>query len=115
MLEYFFVERMCAKHDEENPQENFYGGAVIGDSMGLVALAISVVAAYLAYQKNAHESPGMRVIVTLLAFLFSQIYLIYYVVRYVLMKDGERKSGRRSGKGKGKGNGKGKGKGQRRK
>lgn len=115
MLEYFMIEKLCgSKHeDEENPQENFYGGALVTDGVGgLIALAISCVAAYLAYHKNSHESPGMRVLITLVAFLFSQLYLVYYVVRYVLLKDGKRKSGK-SGRGRGKsGRGRGKGRGR---
>lgn len=114
MLEYFFVEKLCggSSVDDEDKRENFFGGAR-SDGMGLVALAIAVVAAYLAYHKNAGESTGVRILMTLVAFLFSQIYLIYYVIRYVLMKEVKggkgRKSGKRGKSGKGKSGKSGKG------
>lgn len=97
------------KGDEKNHRENFYGGAMISDGVGgLMALVIACVAAYLAYEKNAHQTPEIRVIITLVAFLFSQLYLLYYIVRYVLLKDGKRKAkakASKSGRGRGKGRG----------
>ncbi len=99
MLEFFIAERLCSGegNSEDEQKETFIGGR---EGLELVAFAIAGVSAYLAYHKNAGESEGMRVLITLLAFLFSQLYLLYYVIRYVIV---ENLNGGKKGKGSGKG------------
>lgn len=104
MLEYF-TSRYIANRDKEN-----FDMTDLNDPMtNLIILAIGVAAAYLAYEANAGEPMGMRILITVVAFLFSNIYIIYYFIRYVLLGD---KIGSSSGKkstSKGKGRGKGRG------
>ncbi len=51
----------------------------------IVALIISFGTAYLAFTCNDKETPATRFIVTLFAFFFSGIYLIYYFIIYILL------------------------------
>ena len=104
MLDFYLLEKMCGgnRDDEETMTEHFMADQ---SGMGLIALAIAVVAAYLAWHKNAHEEHGLRILITLFAFLFGQLYLIYYVIRYVFMEQmgkggGRRKGGKKRGKGR---------------
>ena len=48
-------------------------------------VVIAVATAYLAYECNSKNSQTNRTFFTIVAFLFSNIYLIYYLIRYVLM------------------------------
>ena len=82
MLEFFLMEHLCGSNEDEN-KEHFM---VRDNGLGVIALAISILAAYLAYQKNAGESTGVKILVTLVAFFFSQLYILYYVVRYVIFE-----------------------------
>lgn len=104
MLEYFAIKHLT------QDKETFEVDQMSETTTNLVVLIISVSAAYLAYEKNAHETVALRIAYTLLAFLFANIYIIYYFIRYVVMGDGSRPRG---GKGKKRG-GKGKGRGKRR-
>lgn len=104
MLEYF-ASRYIANSDKEN-----FDMADLNDPMtNLIILAIGVAAAYLAYEANAGEPTGMRILVTVVAFLFSNIYIIYYFIRYVLLGDkiatakGGKVAKRAKGRGKGRG------------
>lgn len=102
MLEYFVCKHMS------NKEEGFESTIMNDQISNLIVLIVAVAAAYLAYECNAHESAGTRIAITILAFLFSNIYIIYYFIRYVLVGDmckGGRKGGKRSGKGRGKGKG----------
>ena len=104
MLEYF-ASRYIANRDKEN-----FDMSDLNDPItNLIILAIGVSAAYLAYEANAGEPMGMRIFMTVIAFLFSNIYIIYYFIRYVLLGDKIGRSVRsvkgkkRTGKGKGRG------------
>lgn len=101
MLEYFAC-KYCANKDKEN-----FDVTDLNDPMtNLIILIIGVAAAYLAYECNANEPMEWRIFITIIAFLFSNIYIIYYFIRYVLLGDhGSRPRSRasaKSGKGKGK-------------
>jgi len=78
-------------------QENFDGdreydeqkGGANGRAKYYLAYAIHVIlliaAGYLAWNCNAGESTGMRILYTVLAVLFNIFYLIYYLIYRVLM------------------------------
>ena len=61
------------------------------DSMGVVgliiSLCISLATSYLAYECNRGSNPGIRWLVTVVAFLFSGLYLIYYLFVHVVFGD----------------------------
>ena len=61
------------------------------DSMGIIgliiSLCISLATAYLAYECNRGSNMGVRWLITLIAFLFSGIYLIYYLFAHVVFGD----------------------------
>lgn len=53
----------------------------------IIALLISVAAAYFAFQCNSHEKSATRFVYTLIAFFFPGLYLIYYFIRHVILGD----------------------------
>lgn len=82
MLEYF-----ASKYYTNRNNEHFDMTDLNDPVTNLIILAIGVAAAYLAYEANACEPMGMRILITVVAFLFSNIYIIYYFIRYVLLGD----------------------------
>ena len=64
----------------------------------IISLIIALIAAYLAYECNAGENNATRWFVTVVAFLFSGLYLIYYLIRYIILgnecKDGRMPMGK---------------------
>jgi hypothetical protein len=53
----------------------------------IICLLIGLFTAYLAFKCNAKENPPKRLLITLFAFFFSGLYLLYYFIRYVLLGD----------------------------
>jgi len=53
---------------------------VLPTSVLILSFLISVLAAYLAFERNKHESTGVRILYTLIAYWVSAIYLIYYLL-----------------------------------
>ena len=51
----------------------------------IFSILIGIGTAYLAYSCNYSETPATRFIVTVFAFFFSGIYLIYYFIIYILL------------------------------
>lgn len=51
----------------------------------LITLFIAFGTAYLAFECNDKESQATRFIITLFAFFFSGIYLVYYFILYILL------------------------------
>lgn len=106
MLEYF-----ASKYYANRDNEHFDMTDLNDPVTNLIILAIGVAAAYLAYEANAGEPMGMRILITVVAFLFSNIYIIYYFIRYVLLGDKVASGGKkpaskgkkRASKGKGRG------------
>ena len=84
MIDYFITKKIMEKYS--NIQENFNTGYDIRDILSfLLALFISVSAAYLAHECNAKTGQGARILITLFAFFFSSIFLVYYFIYYVLL------------------------------
>ena len=84
MLDCFIAKKIMEKYS--NIQENFNTEYDIRDIFSfLLALFVSVSAAYLAHECNAKTAQGARILITLFAFFFSSIFLIYYFVYYVLL------------------------------
>ena len=99
MLEYF-----ACKYIANNNKEHFNTDNMNDPVVNMIILAIGICAAYLAYECNANESMGMRILITVVAFLFSNIYIIYYFIRYVLLGDKKCSFGKKGNSGKRKGN-----------
>ena len=87
-----------AFHESKNPFHNLSPASII------IALLISVAAAYFAFECNSHQKPATRFIYTVIAFFFPGLYLIYYFIRHVILGDkckgrqlfnSRRRSGRR--------------------
>lgn len=53
----------------------------------IVNLLLAILAGYLAWNCSARETQPMRILYTVLACLFSGLYLIYYLVWRVLMNN----------------------------
>jgi hypothetical protein len=73
----------------ENNKENinFVEGDIhrIPTSWIVLSILIGIGTAYLAYSCNLNETPATRLIITLFAFFFSGIYLVYYFILYILL------------------------------
>ena len=54
----------------------------------LLTLCISLATAYLAYQCNKKEGLIFKIVMSLIGFFFSGIYLIYYLFAHVLFGTG---------------------------
>ncbi len=81
MLDHAFLYYLYNKDTE-----GFFNYSVTDLLYYAVGLFFAFGAAYLAYECNAKETPFVRLLITVLAFLFSGLYLIYYLTRYVIMK-----------------------------
>jgi hypothetical protein len=81
MLEFLCLNYLFGK---KHGEEHFVNSENVTLSAFLVVV-IAVATAYLAYECNRKASASNRTFFTILAFLFSNIYLIYYLIRYVLM------------------------------
>ena len=51
----------------------------------IMTILIALGTSYLAFSCNDKETPATRFVVTLFAFLFSGIYLMYYFIVYILL------------------------------
>lgn len=68
-------------------QKKVYGNQKGGafDAASIIALLLSLYAAYLAWDCSRFETPLMRFIYTAIAFFLGGLYLAYYFVYRVLM------------------------------
>ena len=57
----------------------------IPNSWIIFSILIGIGTAYLAYSCNYNEIAATRFIVTIFAFFFSGIYLVYYFIIYILL------------------------------
>ncbi len=73
------------ENNKENP--NFSEGDIhkIPMSWIILSILIGIGTAYLAYSCNYNETPATRFVITLFAFFFSGIYLVYYFIIYILL------------------------------
>lgn len=88
MIEYFGALAMKNSNDDETKHSllsYFSGMTTIGT---ILSFMISIATAYLAYQCNKKNGIIIRILVTIIAFLFSGIYLIYYLFAHVLFGEG---------------------------
>ena len=67
--------------ETKNPFANLSPASIV------IALLISVAAAYFAFECNSHQKPATRFVYTLIAFFFPGLYLIYYFIRHVILGD----------------------------
>lgn len=51
----------------------------------IMTILIALGTSYLAFSCNDKENPATRFVITLFAFLFSGIYLMYYFIVYILL------------------------------
>lgn len=65
---------------------NQKGGAYTPFSY-VINLLLMVLAGYLAWNCNALESQPIRILYTVLAALFSGLYLLYYLVWHILLNN----------------------------
>ncbi len=75
------------KFENNKGNPNFVEGDIhrIPASWIILSILIGIGTAYLAYSCNLNETPATRLIVTLFAFFFSGIYLVYYFIIYILL------------------------------
>lgn len=85
MIELFIISRYLDSSESEERVEGFSFSNNLSPSMIILSFIIACGTAYLAFQCNSNETPASRFIITICAFLFSGLYLIYYFIRYVIM------------------------------
>ena len=88
MIEYFgalAIEQSKSDDIKKNFLDYFTNITPIGTILSFV---ISIATAYLAYQCNKRNGIIIRILITILAFLFSGVYLIYYLFAHVLFGKG---------------------------
>lgn len=51
----------------------------------LLRLMVSIIAAYLCWKCNAKEGIFIKMLVSFIALMFSEIYILYYVIYRVFM------------------------------
>jgi len=52
---------------------------------GIIRIILSVIAIYLSWDCNKNSGIFMKIILAIVAFLFSEIYILYYAVYRVFM------------------------------
>lgn len=62
------------------------GGAIAATFMLLIMVVFGGGAAFLCWRCNANEDLGLRVIYTIISFIYGIPYLIYYLIIRVLLK-----------------------------
>lgn len=83
MIELFTIYKTIESFGKiENFENDIY---TIPTTWIIFALIISFGTAYLAFSCNEYEKPASRALYTIIAFLFSGIYLIYYFIVHVLL------------------------------
>ncbi len=75
------------KFENNKENKNFTEGDIhkIPTSWIILSILIGIGTAYLAYSCNYNETPATRFIITIFAFFFSGIYLVYYFIIYILL------------------------------
>ena len=81
MLEYIFSQFINCKKNEEDFTDYM---ANVNFITHLFTLFVSASTAYLAYQCNSKSGIIQRIVITILAFFFSGIYLIYYLLAHIV-------------------------------
>ena len=81
MLEYLMIQGFKSNQESENFMDYMGNVNIINH---IFSLAISLSTAYLAYQCNARSGIIQRIVVTIFAFIFSGIYLIYYLLAHII-------------------------------
>lgn len=65
--------------NKQNPEKFADEATIAGASTGgTIGFILAVLAAVIAWQCNKGESMGMRVLYTVIAYIFGVLYLIYY-------------------------------------
>ena len=83
MIETYLAYKCSLKNSTKN--EPFINSLNNVKLLGtLLSFTISFATAYLAYQCNLNTDKLSRYIITILAFLFSGIYLVYYLFSHVV-------------------------------
>lgn len=73
------AETFCG-HDEKDHYAPYPHGAARKRASLMPAVLLGLVSAYVAWGANAGYPPGVRVLSSVLAFMFGGIYLLYYVL-----------------------------------
>jgi hypothetical protein len=84
MFELFSLLKTVEFFSENDNMNNTIIPDPIPISWIIIVFIIAFGTAYIAYSCNEAETPATRAVVTLFAFFFSGIYLIYYFIIYVL-------------------------------
>lgn len=96
MLELLTMMNVMKNSLEKESQENYKNkkgdlNFVEGDihriptSWIILSILIGIGTAYLAFSCNLNETPATRLTITVFAFFFSGIYLLYYFIIYILL------------------------------
>ena len=82
MIETYIAYKCASKNTRNEPFINNLNNVTLLGT--LMSFTISFATAYLAYQCNLKTDKMSRYLITLFAFLFSGIYLIFYLFSHVV-------------------------------
>jgi hypothetical protein len=80
----FFVGTYV-QQQKENFENNVNNEIEYNRDLLLVSFIISLFSAYLAWTCNKGENTGPRVFLTIIAYLFGGLYLLFYFIMYMLL------------------------------
>lgn len=85
MLELFATMALSDKLSEKKEDFQSMDSSSYPWTWIVMTILIALGTSYLAFSCNDKETPATRFVVTLFAFLFSGIYLMYYFIVYILL------------------------------
>jgi uncharacterized protein YybS (DUF2232 family) len=85
MLELFATMALSEKFTEKKEDFQSMDSSSYPWTWIIMTILIALGTSYLAFSCNDKETPATRFVISLFAFLFSGIYLMYYFIVYILL------------------------------
>lgn len=85
MLELFATMALSDKLSEKKEDFQSMDSSSYPWTWIIMTILIALGTSYLAFSCNDKETPATRFVISLFAFLFSGIYLMYYFIVYILL------------------------------
>jgi len=84
MLDIMAVRFLNSKNENENDIEQFKNDYEF-DIYSFITILVALLISYLAYRCNEGSGKANQIFFTIIAFLFSGIYLLFYLIYHILM------------------------------
>ena len=94
LIESFLIDKLRDKlnrYTDDNLTERFQGGggSATGKSgiiLAILNILLAIIAGYLCWNCNANHGTPLRVLYTVIAVVFSGLYIIYYFMAHVILR-----------------------------